>query len=153
MKIVLISDSHGNKLGVDRIFKEINFDYLFFMGDGLSDFGTYEFMDNVYRVSGNCDFFSTVDNELVIELGGKNFLITHGHRYGVKLGLSKLVSHAEEIGVDFVCYGHTHSQKIDKVGDIYFINPGSFFPKSDRKSYGLILTIEGDMVRIDDLIV
>ena len=68
MRIMLISDSHGNKLGIDKIFSTQKFDYLFFMGDGLNDLGDYIYLDNVFAVSGNCDFFSKVDNEKCVEI-------------------------------------------------------------------------------------
>ena len=67
MKIVIISDSHGNKLAIDTVFKTIEFDYLFFLGDGLNDLGDYIYLDNVIAVSGNCDF-------LVVSLTKENFI-------------------------------------------------------------------------------
>lgn len=153
MKIVLISDSHGNKMGIDKIFQSIKFDYLFFMGDGLSALGTYIYLDNVFAVSGNCDFFSSVDNERFVEPQDKKIFMTHGHKYGVKLNLNNLIKRGQELNADFVFYGHTHNQRVDKVGEMYTINPGSFSPKPDRQSYGLILTIEEDSIQIEDLVV
>ena len=153
MKIVLISDSHGNKVGIDKIFKNIKFDYLFFVGDGLNDLGDYVYLDNVFAVSGNCDFFSRLDNEKYCELQNKKIFYTHGNKYGVKLGLSNLVARAKELNVDFVFYGHTHNQKVERIGDVYYINPGSFHIQSNGKSYGLLLDIKDDKWQIDDLII
>lgn len=151
MKIVLLSDSHGNKDGIDKLFSSVDFDYLFFMGDGLNDFGCYLDMENVYAVSGNCDFFSRLDNEKYVELGGKKIFFTHGNKYGVKLNLDKLITRAKEIGVDLVFYGHTHNQRVDLIDGIYFINPGKFFPNSSKESCGLILNIDGDKVTTNEL--
>ena len=80
MKIVVISDSHGNSIGIDKIFQNIKFDYLFYLGDGLNDLGNYIFLDNVFAVSGNCDFFSDYPNEREFNLNNIKFLITHGNR-------------------------------------------------------------------------
>lgn len=153
MKIILISDSHGNKLGIDKLFKDVQFDYLFFMGDGLGDLDNYIYLDHVYAVSGNCDFFSRVENERYVELEGKKIFMTHGNKYGVKLGLTHLINRAKELEVDFVFYGHTHNMKVEKIDDIYFINPGKFSPNYDKESRGIILTIEEDNIRIEDLVI
>lgn len=139
MKIAVISDSHGNIVGIDKLFSEKTFDYLFFLGDGIGDLGLYKNLENVYTVSGNCDFFSSEPNERIFELDGLKFLITHGNRFGVKHNIAPLVSYAKECGVDYVFYGHTHNQKIEQIGGIYYINPGSF---SCHSSTGLILDIE-----------
>ena len=153
MKVVLVSDSHGNKIGIDKIFKSTQFDYLFFMGDGLNDLGDYIYLDNVFAVSGNCDFFSKVDNEKGVEISGKKIFMTNGNKYGVKMGLSHLITRGEGLGVGFVFYGHTHVQKVDKIGNIYYINPGSFSSKLDKKSYGLIVTLDGDDIKVEDLVI
>lgn len=150
MRLVLISDSHGNSQGIDKIFQSIQFDYLLFMGDGLADLGNYEYLDNVIKVSGNCDFFSREANERICEIGEYKFLITHGNKYGVKLGLNKLVEYAHSQNVQFVCYGHTHLKKIEKIGDIYFINPGKFAKNRDGESCGIVLDIKNDDIKISD---
>ena len=90
MRLVVISDSHGNSLGIDKIFKTLEFDYLFFLGDGLSDVGDYIYLENVYAVSGNCDFFSNIPNEREFYLNNIKFFITHGNKYFVKSSLNFL---------------------------------------------------------------
>ena len=42
MRIILVSDSHGNKDGIVKLINNESCDYLFFLGDGLSDLGVYE---------------------------------------------------------------------------------------------------------------
>lgn len=149
MKILVISDSHGNKLGIDKIFQSMKFDYLLFLGDGLGDIGDYKYLDNVYVVSGNCDFFSDEPNERVLELGGKKFFMTHGNKYGVKLGLGSFIRKATELGVDFALYGHTHSRDVQKIGDVYYINPGKFCKYSDGCSCGVTIDIDGEDIKVD----
>ena len=131
MKCILTSDSHGNSLGFDKLFQEENFDFLFFMGDGVRDLGLYANLAQVYAVSGNCDYFCDEPNEKQITLCGKKILITHGNMYGVKSGLGQLVTYAKSLGVNYVFYGHTHKYDVQLIDGIYFINPGSFRASSD----------------------
>jgi len=126
MKIMLVSDSHGNKSGIEKIFEKYKFDYLFHMGDGVKDLGLFANLENVYCVAGNCDVFSAEGEEKIIKLGGYTFLITHGHRYSVKSNLNKIVSRGKEIGANFVCYGHTHNANYIESDGLYIINPGAF---------------------------
>ena len=145
MKILMISDSHGNKKGINKIFAEKSFDYLIFLGDGLSDLGDYKYLENVYYVAGNCDFFSSEPNERVVTIAGKKFFITHGNKYGVKGRLDYIKARGDELGVDFVCFGHTHSQCIESYNGKYLLNPGSFQKKSNDLSCGLQIEIGNDI--------
>lgn len=150
MKIAIISDSHGNKKAIDDLMSRGGFDYLFFLGDGLSDLGGYAYLDNVFMVSGNCDFFSSEPNEKVFELEKHKFWITHGNKYGVKYSLESLVSRAKEVGARVVCFGHTHKVFMEEIDGILFINPGSL-KKSDGVSSGIMLEIDGDKYSIGSI--
>ena len=154
MKIIIISDSHGNKIAIDKIFKTQEFDYLFFLGDGLNDLGDYIYLDNVYAVSGNCDFFSNVPNEREFYIKDIKFFITHGNKYFVKKSLDFLKGRAMEENIDFACFGHTHNKVVERYNHTIFINPGTFYHKLNNKSYGLILNIKNkNDYQIEDLIV
>ncbi len=150
MKIALVSDSHGNKKGIDELFLRGGFDYLFFLGDGLGDLGSYAYLDNVFVVSGNCDFFSSEPNEKVVELGKTKFFVTHGNKYGVKYSLESLVSRAKEVGAKVVCFGHTHKVFMEEIDGILFLNPGSF-KRCDGVSSGTILEIDGDKYSVSTI--
>lgn len=150
MKIALISDSHGNKKGIDDLFSRGGFDYLFFLGDGLSDLGSYAYLDNVFMVSGNCDFFSSEPNEKAFELEGIKFFVTHGNKYGVKYSMENLASRAKEVGARIVCFGHTHRVFMEEIDGILFVNPGSF-KKCDGVSSGVMLELDGDKYSISTI--
>lgn len=143
MKIAIISDSHGERNGMNALFEKDDFDYLFFLGDGLSDLGAYVNLDNVFAVSGNCDFFSSLPNERVFELDGVKFMITHGNKYGVKRSLDSLIKVAKTLGVKVVCFGHTHEVFMEEIDGILFLNPGSFLGLSGKSS-GIMLEINKD---------
>lgn len=147
MRIIVISDSHGNRSGIDKIFNQMEFDYLFFLGDGLQDLGSYIYLDNVIAVSGNCDYFTDVENELDFTIDGKKFFITHGNKYGVKYSMNSLMNKARELGVKYCMYGHTHRQIVEKVDEVYYINPGTF---QRGKNDGLIIDIDTD-IKICDI--
>ena len=55
-KILLISDSHGYETYINTLLQK-DYDYIFFMGDGLRDLGSIINLDNVYYVKGNCDYY------------------------------------------------------------------------------------------------
>ena len=149
MKIVAISDSHGNKSGVEKLFEQNKFDYLFFLGDGIKDLGDYIYLSNVYAVSGNCDFLSNYPNERIFTLNGIKFLITHGNKYSVKQTLNYLKEKAMQEEVDIVLFGHTHNKFIEKFNNILFINPGSF----QMREKGIILDIDDNKnIKIDDFV-
>ena len=146
MKIAIISDSHGNCEGIDKIFRELDFDYLFFLGDGLRDLGEYINLQNVYAVCGNCDFFSVEPNEREFVLENNKFFITHGNAYGVKYSLHSIISEAINRGANYVLFGHTHNKYIEEIDGMKIINPGTF-----KNNQGIILEIEKDKYKITPL--
>ena len=144
MRIVLISDSHGKCDYIEKIFSNTDFDYLFFMGDGLVDLGNHIKDSRVYAVSGNCDGFDAVEpNEKTLIIGNFRFFITHGNKYGVKYAISPLISRAKEENANIVCYGHSHKQEIVEMDGVYYINPGSL-----KNGQGLVLEIDKKNVSI-----
>lgn len=125
--LVVLSDSHGrreNVRAVSPLFAEN--DYFVHLGDGASDVRAYvtQFPERAVVLKGNCDFSSASD-ERVLSVEGVKILCCHGHRYGVKSGLSRLVARAEELGCSVALYGHTHRAEIRETGSVLCINPGS----------------------------
>jgi len=149
MRILLISDSHGNKKAIDKLFDSEKFDYLFFLGDGLGDIGCYDCLDNVICVSGNCDFFSSVPNERLLKIGDFKILATHGNKYGVKSSLNKLIEKSKMEGVNFVFFGHTHRPTIEMINGVYYVNPGSFHKNAEGCSLFMEIILDGKEVFIN----
>ena len=77
----------------------------------------------LYRVAGNCDYER--DDVKECKLGGKRFLLCHGHQYGVKTGLERLWTEGLRRQVDVVLFGHTHRQYAETRNGILYLNPGS----------------------------
>ena len=144
MKILVVSDTHG----MDRRFyevykKEKPVDMVIHCGDTQGSEDDFErAVDCVFcAVQGNNDFFSNLPKERCFRYGGKNFFVTHGHRYNVSFDNSRLYDEAKNRGCDFVLFGHTHRPFYERKDGIHFINPGSLsYPRqySHRPSYAII---------------
>ena len=125
-RIIIISDSHDSKNKIEEIIATEKYDYLFFLGDGIKDIEEKD-QENILKVSGNCDIFSTEAKERVVVIENLRFLLTHGHIYKVKWGLGAIINEATKRKMDVVCYGHTHTKDVQTIDGITYINPGSLF--------------------------
>ena len=148
MKILVISDSHGREERINELLKREDFDYLFFLGDGLKDLGTMIHHPHTVAVRGNCDFFSRVDDTANVEVAGVKFLLTHGDRFHVKSTLKPLIDEALYRGSDIVLYGHTHRFNDEMVDDIRFVNCPSLYKSFDGKGKYLLVEIEDKKISI-----
>lgn len=144
IKIAVVSDSHGNgkKLSdLCDVFNECN--ALFFLGDGERDLTELNDVLKVpvYAVAGNNDFGSMLPKELIADICGIRFFLTHGHLYDVYHNCFRLTMRAKEEGCAAALFGHTHIPTVIE-RDILLFNPGSLtYPGSGKPSYGII---EGD---------
>ncbi len=127
---LIVSDSHSRSsalgaLGRLRPLFEEN-DFIVHLGDGSGDMRMTVslFPEKTYVMKGNCDF-SYGENERVIETEGVRILCCHGHKYGVKHGLSLLAARARELGCTVALYGHTHEAGISTEDGVLCVNPGS----------------------------
>ncbi len=130
MKILIFSDTHGNKravLSILKIIEENRPDALIHLGDGAGDLKSIEKSAEmpVYAVGGNCDMPFSAPEILIIELGGLKFMLCHGHRYRVKSGLGELEKAAQQHGCKVALFGHTHAPLIQQREEVLLINPGA----------------------------
>ena len=127
MRIGLISDSHGSREAVDRAVKAMGkIDLLVHLGDGADNDLVDCPLVRIWKVKGNCDYDGDLLKELVEPLdSGIRGLFCHGDRWGVKMGMDRLVYHAMEQDVHLACFGHTHRSCIEYAGRILLVNPGS----------------------------
>lgn len=130
MKILIVSDSHGNTSALRAAVQRESPDRVFHLGDVNRDARRLaeEFpalpMD---AVAGNCDGWGAdVPDQLLVTVGGVKFFLTHGHRYHVKMGIGMVVNEAKSQGADVVCFGHTHQAMHELwTGGIWVVNPGT----------------------------
>lgn len=122
MNILVFSDSHGRASNMMEALKRQvkRPDAVVFLGDGLIDISYCDVQGAaLFVVEGNCDYWYRgytdlkSEKEILINLGGKRIMMVHGHEYGVKSGLARIVKAAAEKNVDIVLFGHTH-QALEK---------------------------------------
>ena len=152
MKILVISDSHNVILDsmIEAVKKEGPFDLLIHCGDKYDDAGRFAQklnMRKVLKVPGNCDYNYNIlgtKANIMQEIEGRKFLITHGHTHHVKTDLTKIRAYAKTNKADVVVYGHTHKAQNQMIDNILFFNPGStIFPKDGKASFGIIEITQG----------
>lgn len=128
MKILIVSDSHGRTDNLEKVIDKTHpIDLLIHLGDieGSEDYIEAIAGCDTIMVSGNNDYFTSLDREKIIEVNGYKIYMTHGHIYQVNFGTGMIKAKGRELGAQIVMFGHTHRPLIDTVGDITAINPGS----------------------------
>lgn len=143
MKVLIVSDTHGNDRNLERVLlQNYPMDAVFHLGDME---GSESYIEDicpcpVYMVSGNNDFFSPAQAEQVVEMEGHRIFMTHGHRYGVTYNLEKVKLAAEARKCDFVFCGHSHRPLVDDEERIIVVNPGSLtYPRQENRKPSYIL--------------
>lgn len=152
MKAIIFSDSHRSFNPMVRAMeKEGRVDLIIHAGDVLSDVEDLKIMyprHNIVYVRGNNDFWdNSVTEDRFFNLDGVKIFLTHGHNYGVKYSLAKLIKHAKELGADLCIFGHTHTALNERTGGITLFNPGSA-----SRHYGVLETASGGFtVKVCDI--
>ena len=143
MKLLILSDSHGNIDNMVRAVELTQPRYILHLGDCLQD---AQALHQRYpdipmdTVPGNCDWCSYDTPERLLEFDGVRVLIMHGHTRNVKVSPLSAQYVARECGADVLLFGHTHSPMVDYDGTLYTMNPGAA-GDYHRPTYG-VLTIE-----------
>lgn len=149
-KVLIISDSHGNRGILQEVFDAEKPDKIFFLGDHINDiYGLKNASDvDICAVKGNVDYGVQGVEDLVLSLNGYKMLLTHGHKYRIKYGYYPLYLKAREYEVDFVFFGHTHAYADFEENGIRFVNPGSVAKPRDhtKGSYVIMDLIEKDII-------
>ena len=152
MKILIVSDTHGRDSGLEKaVERESPFDMLIHCGDveGREDYIEALAECPCCIVSGNNDFFSDLPREDVVSIAGHNFLVTHGHYYGVSMELAGIEDEARSRNLDGVFFGHTHRPVLKMKNSFLLLNPGSLsYPRQQgrRPSYAVLWTDEQNRI-------
>jgi hypothetical protein len=145
-----MSDTHRYNWVIEEAVRRMGkVDMIIHLGDNVQDVaevGKY-FDGRIISVRGNCDTSKAAPSELVEEIGGRKFLITHGHKYDVKTTLTRLKFRALEVGADVVLFGHTHIAGIAFEDGIWFINPGSPAVPRDSLFSVALVKLDGEHVK------
>lgn len=146
MKLLILSDSHGN---VDAMVAIANKECpagIIHLGDCWRDATELKRrlpQIPMYRVRGNCDSYSWTpgsDDILTWKFEDVTVYMTHGHLHSVKLSLLRLHLAAKEAGAQVALFGHTHRSYYEDHDGVTLMNPGTC--GSVMGTYG-ILEING----------
>lgn len=145
MKILIISDTHGNNKNVINVISNLKnkINLIIHLGDCDTDaqqiIQMYPTIP-VEFIAGNCDFGSNSIREKILNINNNKILITHGHMYNVKWNYDRISYVGEEKKVQAVLFGHTHSPYMKYMGRVLVMNPGSIsLPRDDLiPTYGII---------------
>ncbi len=129
MKILVISDSHGDTASFDSaVRRHRSADVIVFCGDGHRDLQTIRaaHRNKAYiAVAGNCDWYCDLPLVQQSELCSKKIIVTHGHMFGVKNGYSRITNFGHQNNADILLFGHTHKQFCTVDGGMLLLNPGA----------------------------
>lgn len=158
MKIIVMSDSHGNYAALHRVVTlQHEADLFVFLGDGERDVNlllqTEPWVgEKLLCVKGNCDGGLLIPEmrfelEYTLPFGHKLFA-AHGDRYHVGFGTERMAWEAQHRNADILLYGHTHCRDARYEDGLYILNPGSIgSPRDGRKpAYGVISISENGVL-------
>ncbi len=128
MKILVLSDSHGNTQPMlDAVFDE-DPQQIVHLGDHSRDCAALlEAYPRIQlrSVRGNCDGRAREPDWDEFVTDGKRIFMTHGHLYGVKTGLGPVLNAAFLREADILLFGHTHTPFHATAEGLLVVNPGS----------------------------
>jgi putative phosphoesterase len=175
MKLLIASDIHGSLTFCEKLvqrYKEECCDKLILLGDilyhgprndlpeGYNPKGVIALLnamsDEILTVRGNCEAevddmvldFNVLAEYAIFYHGKRMLFLTHGHKFNPQ-NLPKLKKG------DVLFNGHTHVSKIEELGDILYVNPGSVSIPKEGTPRGYIIvddekithkTLEGQIV-------
>ncbi|WP_423188773.1 metallophosphoesterase family protein [Alkalibacterium sp. f15] len=147
MKLVVVSDNHGNTHYMEEIYSIHQPDTAEWIHCGDSELMEDHPLWQTYKtVLGNMDITDKYKVSRVEQVGEFRYLLVHGHKHGVKRSYDQLAELAKTSDVKVVFYGHTHIPKVEKKEGIVFINPGSIAQPRDRdKGTYLVMEIDGTL--------
>lgn len=138
MKIVVVSDNHGDRDVLDKIyFANQDADLFLHCGDSqLFPQDIYQFVS----VQGNCDYPNTFKDFRRIKTKWGDIFMEHG------LKLSRIgINYAIAQDCFIYLYGHTHCHKLQQLENgTYLVNPGSTSRPRDGTSGTYLVIILSD---------
>ena len=130
MKILLVSDSHGDYLALDRLAQMYpEMDLYLHAGDSEQDEWSIK---PFISVRGNCDHYYDFPNYLIIPSPYGNIFVQHLPF----VSTSAINEHKAKI----VIHGHTHTRRNENKNGILYINPGALSYARDKfnGSYAIV---------------
>jgi putative phosphoesterase len=148
-EIGLISDTHGLlRASVHEALAGVSL--ILHAGDVCGDtiLDELALIAPVQAVRGNCDppWEPGLAPSRIIEVEGVRIHLSHGHELGRPGGQRLAEAYP---GFDVIVYGHTHIQKVERVGQALVVNPGAAGPRRyDLPATVARLSVEGGDVSV-----
>ncbi len=152
MKIIVLGDTHRYTSSIDAI-KDVltKADLVIHTGDNYDDmlYIQRKYNKNTIGVKGNCDWNIEAIRERLEVINNKRIYIVHGHKHGVKNGLSGIFYKGKEMNADLVIFGHSHMSFYCQEEGMIILNPGSLsLPRGNAtKSYAVVEI--GDTIKVE----
>jgi putative phosphoesterase len=150
LKLLVMSDSHKNIDRMQQAAEQTQPDAILHLGDHIGD--ARELQRRlpgmaIHMVPGNCDYYATGDDELLLTLGGVKIFMAHGHVFGVKNGLDALIKQAQRQKADIALFGHTHQALMQQHNGMWLMNPGQMEQNNKIRaaSYGIVTIKDGEI--------
>lgn len=160
MRLLIISDIHGNYNDLEKVVNKEKFDQLIILGD-LFNYGSFSKKDEIINlliqnrnklvlIKGNCDFdipMLPCFEVITLPYNGHLITFTHGHIYNKTFLPSSLG--------DIFVQGHTHVPTLSLENKIIYANPGSLgLPRyGSSKSYMILDEKEIIIKTVDEIII
>ncbi|MBQ0010755.1 MAG: YfcE family phosphodiesterase [Ruminococcus sp.] len=135
MKIVIISDTHGDRERMERVLR-IHPDADIYLHAGDSELASDALFPFI-GVRGNCDWGSDLPEEITLPTPYGNLYITHGHH-----GVLRTRAELHRLNARIFVSGHTHVHGAILREDGFFFNPGSLAkPRDGENGTYLVLNV------------
>ncbi len=144
MKILIVSDSHGDVNPMIKAIKSQNPDLILHLGDNYDDALELKrhFDTQIKMVKGNCDFNHGAKDIEIFDVEKIKILMCHGHQFSVKSTVNSLYNHAKTVRCDIALFGHTHIDYHEERNGVHLFNPGSI-SRSLTPSYAILTANDG----------
>lgn len=144
MRILVLSDSHGNVENMARCVELTQPNAILHLGDWPAGR-----RGSAPALSGHPSAGRPGQLRLgrcgqprgLTEYGGVRILLMHGHTRSVKASTLSAIYAAKEMGAQILLFGHTHRPLVDYDGSLWVMNPGTI-GRGNPCTYGII-TISG----------
>ena len=147
MKLLILSDSHGDVGSMIEVVERERPNEIFHLGDCVRDAESLSYAFPgipVIMVPGNCDGWTGMADQLLLEREGVRILLAHGHRWHVKSGAGAARNEARACAADILLYGHTHQAVCRTEEDgLWRMNPGTVGGIGAGATYGVIELRDG----------
>ncbi|WP_153733479.1 metallophosphoesterase [Sporosarcina obsidiansis] len=141
MKIIVLSDSHGDTATVQQI-AALPADATFHCGDSELPVD-HPLIKGLHIVRGNCDRDRQLPASVSVKVGDESVFVVHGHEHDVKRSLLALSYAAAEQQASIVLFGHSHLYGAEMIGGVLFVNPGSTTqPRGGREATYAVIEAE-----------